>query len=305
MTKPTKTRLPSLNILRVFECAARHLSFKQAAKELFISPPAVSHQIRALEKQLNTKLFERLNRGLKLNQEGEIYYRKVSAAITRLDQATQELVLKKEKPIFVINSLPLIASLLIVPNIHLFQEAQPEYRIQIDSQSSQVDFDDETLDVVIRHRVGDDPNLVYIPLFNVAVTPFCSPSYFTDNPEIDPKTLDGARLIKLSVDKPCWPHWCNTFDMSLKPKDELFLSSFRAAIDAVKSGVGIAMGYRPPINEMLVSGEVIAPFPEKAVSYGTACLVYRKRDKDRAIVKEFEQWLVSITKNNWPELGDS
>lgn len=295
-----QTRLPSLNILRVFECSARHLSFKKAASELFISPPAVSHQIRVLEEQLNTRLFERLNRGLKLSPEGEIYYQKVRTAIDMLNEATQDLVSNKERPIFVINSLPLIASLLLVPNIHRFQDSQPNFRIQIDSESSQVEFNNSSLDVVIRHRVGNDPNLIYTPLFKVAVSPFCSPTYFKDNPDVNPQTLEGARLIKLSVDPPCWPHWCNTFDIKIKPKDELFLSSFRAAIDAAISGVGIAIGYTPPISALLKDGQIIAPFPEKFAPYGDACLVYRKKDKNKPIIKAFEKWLLLTTKEVWP-----
>ncbi|MFT7558961.1 MAG: LysR family glycine cleavage system transcriptional activator [Flavobacteriales bacterium] len=302
MNTHQKTRLPSLNILRVFECAARHLSFKKAASELFISPPAVSHQIRVLEEQLDIRLFERLNRGLKLSPQGEMYYPKVRAAIDQLNEATQSLMSNKERPIFVINSLPLIASLLLVPEIHLFQDSQPGFRIQIDSQSTQVDFDEGPLDVVIRHRIGNEPELIYTPLFKVAVTPFCSPNYFKDNPDVNPDTLEGARLIKLSVDAPCWPHWCDTFNINIKPKDELFLSSFRASVDAALSGVGIAMGYTPPINAMIKSGEIITPYGAKMAPYGDACLVYRKSDKDRPIIKAFEKWLLSITKKIWAEV---
>ena len=62
------SRLPSLNVLTEFEAAARHLSFKDAAEEICISSPAVSHQIKVLEKQLGVLLFKRLNRALELTQ---------------------------------------------------------------------------------------------------------------------------------------------------------------------------------------------------------------------------------------------
>ena len=60
-------RLPPLNLLRVFDAAGRHLSFKLAAEELHVTPSAVSHQIKTLEDHLGLLLFHRLNRALELN----------------------------------------------------------------------------------------------------------------------------------------------------------------------------------------------------------------------------------------------
>ncbi len=296
-------RLPSLNVLRVFECAARHLSFKKAANELHISPPAVSHQIRSLEESLGVILFIRLNRGLKLSQEGREYFEKISPALIQLNSATETLISHRKSPVFTINSLPLIASLLVVPNIQSFQDQHPDFRVQIDSQAFQVDFnEDELIDVVIRHRVGQDPDLIYTPLFKVAVTPICSPTYFNDNPEVCPVTLKGARLIKLTVDPKCWPHWASTFNFKEVSSDgELLLSSFRAAVDATRSGVGVAMGYTPPINNMLANGDLIAPFLDKKASYGEACLVYRKKDSGKPIIQAFEQWLLSLVAVVWSD----
>jgi LysR family glycine cleavage system transcriptional activator len=59
-------RLPPLNALRVFEAAARHLSFKEAAQELHITQAAVSHQVKSLEEYLGVQLFRRSARGVSL-----------------------------------------------------------------------------------------------------------------------------------------------------------------------------------------------------------------------------------------------
>src|SRR5438552_9824977 len=61
-------RLPPLNALRVFETAARHLSFKEAAQELSITQAAVSHQIKSLEEYLGVELFRRAGRGVQLTE---------------------------------------------------------------------------------------------------------------------------------------------------------------------------------------------------------------------------------------------
>src|SRR2546430_13862281 len=62
------SRLPPLNALRVFETAARHLSFKEAAQELSITQAAVSHQIKSLEEYLGVELFRRAGRGVQLTE---------------------------------------------------------------------------------------------------------------------------------------------------------------------------------------------------------------------------------------------
>ncbi len=63
-------RLPSLNALRAFEAAARHLSFSRAGRELHVTPSAVSHQVRGLEEELGLRLFERRPRALRLTPAG-------------------------------------------------------------------------------------------------------------------------------------------------------------------------------------------------------------------------------------------
>jgi LysR family glycine cleavage system transcriptional activator len=68
-------RLPPLNALRVFDAAARHLSFTRAADELFVTQAAVSHQIKSLEDFLGLKLFRRRNRSLLLTEEGRAIFR--------------------------------------------------------------------------------------------------------------------------------------------------------------------------------------------------------------------------------------
>ena len=73
------TRLPPLNALRAFEVAARHGGFTLAARELHVTPAAVSHQIKSLESHLDVELFHRLPRGLEITEAG----RKLLPQLTR------------------------------------------------------------------------------------------------------------------------------------------------------------------------------------------------------------------------------
>src|SRR3979411_1772649 len=91
-------RLPSLNGLRAFEAAARHLSFTVAASELNVTQTAISHQIRRLEEELGIRLFIRQNRALALTPEARDYLPGVHAAFNDLRLATERPVRRGKDP---------------------------------------------------------------------------------------------------------------------------------------------------------------------------------------------------------------
>lgn len=84
-------RLPSLNTLRAFEAAARHLSFKTAASELGVTAGAVSQQVKKLEASLGIALFRRLPHGLLLTHEAETYLPAVTKVFEDLTAATEAI----------------------------------------------------------------------------------------------------------------------------------------------------------------------------------------------------------------------
>ncbi len=84
-------RLPSLNTLRAFEAAARHLSFKTAASELGVTAGAVSQQVKKLEGSLGVALFRRLPQGLLLTDAGETYLPRISKVFSDLTEATEAI----------------------------------------------------------------------------------------------------------------------------------------------------------------------------------------------------------------------
>src|SRR4029450_5757266 len=77
----------SLDLLKGFEAAARHLSFTRAAEELSLTQSAVSREIKTLEGQLGQPLFRRINRGLQLTDAGERLHRAVGEALKLIDEA--------------------------------------------------------------------------------------------------------------------------------------------------------------------------------------------------------------------------
>lgn len=102
-------RLPPLNALRVFDAAARHLSFTRAADELFVTQAAVSHQIKSLEDFLGLKLFRRRNRSLLLTEEGQSYFQDIKEIFSQLTEATRKLQARSAKGALTVSLLPSFA----------------------------------------------------------------------------------------------------------------------------------------------------------------------------------------------------
>jgi DNA-binding transcriptional LysR family regulator len=127
-----KRRRPrlSLDLLKGFEAAARHISFTQAAQELSLTQSAVSREIKTLEDQLGQRLFTRINRGLRLTDAGQLLYRAVGAALTLIDEATDRLVaLEEAERLTVTTSVPL-ASMWLVPKLWRFVRLHPEVDVR-------------------------------------------------------------------------------------------------------------------------------------------------------------------------------
>ena len=119
------TRLPSLNGLRAFEAAARHLSFTNAATELNVTQTAISHQIRRLEEELGVRLFVRQNRALALTPQATEYLPGVRAAFNDLRFATDRLLRKDNENVLTVSTLASLAAKWLLPRLPAFQEAHP------------------------------------------------------------------------------------------------------------------------------------------------------------------------------------
>ena len=295
------TRLPSLNLLTVFEAAARHLSFKNAAEELCISPPAVSHQIKVLEKQLDVPLFMRLNRAIELTPVGQTYYEEIRGALRQLNQATSRVIERQEKHAFRINSIPFITNSLLVPHIQEFQSIHPELNIQISSQIQRAGFFLDDTDVAIRHKKGDEPGLHYQALSPVLITPVCSPEYLNNQDQSGSIALQNFRLIRLSTDKHSWPYWLTAWESNFFPEEELSLDNYQAVLDAVKQGMGVAMGYLPSLLPLIEKGELVLPFPNQICKFNHLYLVYSKIEKSNPEIASFQSWLIDLVNSLWSD----
>src|SRR6202790_2195635 len=152
-------RLPSLNGLRAFEAAARHLSFTVAASELNVTQTAISHQIRRLEEELGTRLFVRQNRALALTPEAKDYLPGVRAAFNDLRLATDRLLRRDDDHVLTVSTLASLAAKWLLPRLSTFQESHPRIHVRITTSPGLGEFRNGDVDAAIRYGPGNWPAL--------------------------------------------------------------------------------------------------------------------------------------------------
>jgi LysR family transcriptional regulator, glycine cleavage system transcriptional activator len=123
--------LPPLNSLRAFEAAARHLSMKEAAGELAVTPGAVSQLVRGLEERLGTRLFRRANRSLALTEAGQAYFAPIRHAFRQIGEATRRLQAMPQAGMLTVSAPPAFAASWLVPRLGLFSTRHPDIELSI------------------------------------------------------------------------------------------------------------------------------------------------------------------------------
>jgi LysR family glycine cleavage system transcriptional activator len=294
-------RLPSLNGLRAFEAAARHLSFTLAAVELNVTQTAISHQIRRLEEELGIRLFIRQNRALALTPEARDYLPGVRAAFNDLRLATDRLLRKDDDKVLTISTLASLAAKWLLPRLTDFQEAHPGIDVRITTSTSLVDFQRDDVDAAIRYGRGQWQGLRADWLMADELFPVCSPSLLRgDKPLRQPEDLRGYPLLHTSnANSDDWRLWLTAaglpVDIAKQPGitfDMIFMT-IQAAID----GIGVAMGRTSYVQDDIAKGRLVVPFKIALPADAGFYLVSPEGRREAPKLAAFRQWMIAATQN--------
>jgi DNA-binding transcriptional LysR family regulator len=171
-------RLPPLNALRAFEASARLGSFVAAATELRVSAAAVSQQVRRLEEYLDTRLFQRLARGLVLTEQGRDYLPELSAGFDLLGESTARVRAKRADGVLALTTLASFANGWLLPRLHRFRERAPRIDVVIRTSRTLMDFRRDAIDLAIRFAPGPGRGLQGEMLCREELFPVASPQLF-------------------------------------------------------------------------------------------------------------------------------
>lgn len=286
-------KLPSLNALRAFAAAGRHLNLNQAAQELHVTASALSHQIRGLEEHLNTRLFERTSKGLKLTAAGQLLLPGISEAFAGMRNALDLLQPEKNSNILTVSMLSTFAMRWFIPRLSRFQQAHPDIEIRITTSVECVDFSKEQVDCAIRCGSGQWAGLTSHRLFAENFTPVCSPSLASgEKPLNTPDDLQHHTLLHARLRPDDWNIWLHSAGVGkLKAAHDLVFETRNFAMQAAIDGLGVAIINPSLAAEAIRNGRLIQPFETTIASTDAYYLVYPQNKKDNPALADFRTWL--------------
>jgi LysR family glycine cleavage system transcriptional activator len=284
--------LPPLAAIRVFEAAARLLSFTRAAAELGMTQAAVSYQIKLLEERLGSPLFLRRPRALVLTEAGQWLAPRTTEAFELLREAYARFG-ERGQATLVVNTMHTFAAQWLAPRLGVYQLAHPKTAVQLETTSRVVDFSREEVDVVIRSGRGQWPGLLAYKLIDVRYTLMVSPALA--------QAVGGLRtpedMFKIDLLDPhdeWWIDWLKAcgldsarLKMDLPP---IGLQTITAS--AAMAGRGGALLVKEFFEQEIRDGRLYQPF-DIVVDTGSAYwLAFPEARRNVPKIKAFRDWIV-------------
>ena len=232
-----RTHLP-LNALRVFEAAARHLSFTRAADELAVTPAAVGQQIRALEETLGVVLFRRLTRNLELTHEAEQALPALQQGFLAFEEAVRVLQAGQSSRVLSIAAPRALVAKWLTARLAEYGRQNPDLRFSIAAhEDGEMDFTQANHDLAI--HFGGEPQAE----------------------GIHGRTLGDERLIMVASpgtgpDAPCIAHPLDPETLCVE--SALTVADPGLAIDAAAAGLGKTRVPALLAAADLASGRIVA-----------------------------------------------
>ena len=287
---------PPLSCLLPFEAAARLGSITKAGEELGLTQAAVSKQIKALEQNLGTALFERRNRAVHLTLDGRDFARTLSEALGSIGIAAQDLRQRKQQDEVVLRSQLCEGLYWLMPRLSGFYQKHPDIHVRVTVSTKPLTQAEERFDLALQTTGRKQGATRRVFTASDEVFPVCSPRYLEDlghPPAIG--RLHDYRLLHHKVEPQDWIDWNSWLDgagvdHSVGDSGTTF-DSYPMMIQAMLEGHGIALAWRRTIEAYLRAGTVVRPFTEQ-LSLPDGLSIYQPTGwKSRDGTQELLDWL--------------
>lgn len=288
-----RKNLPSLKSLRAFQIAGRHLSFKDAADELFLTASAVSHQVKNLEEYLGIELFLRKTRALELTDPGKKYFEFLDGMFTRLEAETHQIRADYGRGVIRLCVPPFFASQLLLPKLSEFKSLMPDTDIRVTTQPTMMKTHPADADLSILLGSGEWPGLETTPLFSHRIMTACSPglkkkfgfSSFSD--------LDGRTLIVHEHRPRSWEIWAKALNIPPPKPGKVFrFDSMSAVVQAAVQGHGVALVSWPLSESLFKSGALVRALDDEVNMGEKFYVAHREEEQEREEVARLIDWIV-------------
>jgi LysR family glycine cleavage system transcriptional activator len=249
-----------LNWLRAFEVSARHLSISAAARELHVTPAAISQQVRLLEHRVGVALFERNARGVRLTRAGESLLPVCRESFERMDAALLELFGKRKGNRLVVRVLLGFARTWLLNAVAGFTALHPDIPIRLVASVWSGEPLDASVDVDLRLASSPPKGLEAHQLTHDAIFPVCEPSLARRLQRND-KAMDWSSqtLLHTIGFAQGWQHWMAESQIKRKTQaTDLEFDSAQLCLEAASLGHGIALARSSFVRDYLDSKRLVA-----------------------------------------------
>ncbi|QMV65218.1 transcriptional regulator GcvA [Pseudomonas berkeleyensis] len=286
----------SLKAIQAFEAAARLSSFALAAEELFVTPSAISHQIKLLEEQFGVRLFHRVHRAVVLTDAGRFYAEEVSAAFAKIDLATRELGRTAKSDILTVHSTPSFATQWLMPRLARFSALEPDIDVRLNSSyPPPADLLTQGVDIDIRYGMKrlQPAGTMVLPFPAETIVPLCAPALANGPQAIRaPEDLRHHTLIHSEVCLISWRDWMRQhrkvpLDISRGPRFDRSFMAISAAVD----GLGICLESLLLAQRELASRQLIAPLGMTGPKVQGYTFNLLRSRAELPKIRSFQDWL--------------
>ena len=284
---------PSLNFLHTFESVARHLSFTLAAKELFITQAAVSHQIKVLEDYLGVKLFLRENRKVNLTSEGQKLLPAVVSGLKGISDSLESIRNYEKEDTLVVGVGSSFSANWLVHHLGKFYQSYPEINLHLKISNDDPEFETDGTDLAVVWGQGEWSNYMFEQLMEVEFSPVCSPNLLKEShPLATPEDLIHYPLLDVEG-YDVWKEWLETAGIPEKKyRRRTIIRDSNVLIHSALNSHGIALSALGVVQEYLDTGKLVRPFEISITAGGFFYLVYPEKSLRKPLVNLFKEWLV-------------
>jgi len=289
-------RLPAQQSTRVFEAAARHLSFTLAAQELALTQSGVSKQIKGLEAFLGVSLFTRKGQKISLTNAGQLFYSRCVQALDYMQQAVDEI--QGEAGLLRLQAPPTFAARWLIPRMEQLQANLPKLDLHIETtwlrtihDRIQAESNELVIHVCINYPFD---NLNSELLRRESLFVMVSPDYMARHGQISgPHDLRDKTLIHTRLDGHIhWEAWAQTMGVeSLDTNKGYEFETLDMALSAAENSIGVLVCDMIYALDSLASGRLVIPFKMPLISGLRYLLLSHPNSSYKSLQDNYRNWL--------------
>lgn len=277
--------------LRSFCVASKCLSFKHAAAQLYLTPSAVSHQIKQLERQLGFSLFKRGTRSIELTSAGKAFYHSIYPVIDQLESTISDFTNKQHNQTIVISLPEFFASELFIPKLGEWSQSNPGINLQLETvKPTALPTNQCDLSVVLANSAPI--NSLASELFPIRYVAACNKKLYRKLNGSGASALQTTPLILHSSRPWSWHQWADSAGVDdFDPKQIIQFDSMFGVARAAQQGMGVALVPLPISKSWFSERHLVKLFDQELYTKDRYFLVQHAPSQDDSPVHEFSQWI--------------